>query len=250
MTTGWRRHCGPVLPAPPRLVAPSQLFPTEKGARRTKPACGPASYFQRSRPMPVATTSPWVRRGRSSIHARGLFARCDIPAGTRVIEYVGHRITKRQAELVEQQRLERQRRGGDSSVYVFILNQRYDIDGGVPWNTARLANHSCEPNCEALNLRGHIWLVALRDIAAGEEITFDYGYEWEMHEEHPCRCGQPSCVGYILREDLRPRLRRRLRRQLRGAAASPGSPATNGHTPPAGLNPATNGSRPLRPPRA
>lgn len=186
--------------------------------------------------MPAATTSPWVKRGKSAIHARGLFARRDIPAGTRIIEYVGHRVTKKQAERIEQERLERKRRGGDGSVYVFDLNKRYDLDGGVPWNTARLINHSCEPNCEALNIRGRVWIVALRDIPAGEELSFDYGYVWEMHEDHPCRCGKPSCVGYILRADLRPRLRRKLRRQAENAAAPP---ATNGAIGPAVVAAAT-----------
>ena len=58
----------------------------------------------------------------------------------------------------------------------FELNQRHDIDGDVAWNLARRINHSCGPNCETQNIRGHIWVVACRDIAPGEELTYDYGF--------------------------------------------------------------------------
>ena len=63
-------------------------------------------------------------------------------------------------------------------------------------------NHSCSPNCEAQNMDGGIWIIALRDIRAGEEITFNYNYDLTDYKEHPCRCGAPNCVGFILAEEF------------------------------------------------
>ncbi len=160
-----------------------------------------------SRP-PVPTTSPWARPAASSVHGSGLYATKPIPAGTRIIEYVGERITKKDSDRRDTARLARQELGEDGCVYVFEINQRYDIDGDVKWNTARLINHSCEPNCETENVRGRIWISAVRDIAAGEELNYDYGFDWDVWEDHPCRCGEASCVGYIVKKNQRWRVRR------------------------------------------
>ena len=143
-----------------------------------------------------------------------------IPAGTRIIEYTGERITKAEAVRREQARLRRAQRGYDASVYIFTLNRRYDLDGRTRRNPARLINHSCSPNCEAQTIRGRIWIIARRDIAEGEELTFDYGFplhEWFLH---PCRCGATTCAGYIVTAWQRKRLRRILR-QHRANKQSP-----------------------------
>lgn len=165
----------------------------------------------------------WVQSRDSAIHGRGVYARVTIPSGTRIIEYTGERITKAEARQREAERLERQRRGEDSSVYIFDLNQRYDLDGRSETNLARLINHSCSPNCVAETIRGHIWIIARRDIPAGEELTFDYGFPYKEWRLHPCRCGSPRCVGFIVNQHQRWRLRRLLRgkrkRQLALAAA-------------------------------
>ena len=153
----------------------------------------------------------------SAIHGRGVYARTAIPDGTRIVEYVGEKITKAEALRREQQRLERLRTGGDGSVYVFILNKRHDLDGRQSRNVARLINHSCEPNCRAETIRGHIWIIARRDIPAGEELTFDYGFPFSEWRQHPCRCGAPSCVGFIVNAGQRWRVRRILRQEKRAA---------------------------------
>ena len=161
----------------------------------------------------LTTRSPWVRAARSAIHGRGVYARTTIPSGTRVIEYTGERITKAEALRREKQRLERQRRGGDGCVYIFELNKRHDLDGRSQRNVARLINHSCEPNCRAETIRGRIWIIARRKIAAGEELTFDYGYTFKEWPLHPCRCGTRTCVGFIVNKAQRWRVRRILRKQ-------------------------------------
>ena len=156
----------------------------------------------------------WLRAGASGIHGHGVYARIAIPAGTRIVEYTGERITKPEALRREKQRLARQARGEDDSVYIFVLNQRYDLDGRDSGNVARLINHSCAPNCSPENIRGRIWIVAKRDILADTELTFDYGYSFKEWRIHPCRCGAPRCPGFIVNSAQRWRVRR-LARALR-----------------------------------
>lgn len=160
-----------------------------------------------------AEFNPWIRAGSSSIHGRGVYAERDIPDGTRIIEYTGERITKAEAWRREALRVKRAQRGGDGSVYIFELNRRYDLDGSKRSNVARLINHSCAPNCRAETVRGRIWIMARRDIAAGEELTFDYGYGFSLWEDHPCRCGAARCVGFIVNSGQRWRVRRILRQR-------------------------------------
>lgn len=161
------------------------------------------------------TQSPWAKVRRSPIHGRGVIATKDIPSGTRIIEYEGERITKAESERRDNARAERAARGGDGCVYIFDVNKRYDLDGHMAWNTARLINHSCDPNCESENVRGHIWITAKRDIAAGEELTFDYGFDVSNWRDHPCRCGSKKCVGYIVAKSQRWRLRKLLAKARR-----------------------------------
>lgn len=168
---------------------------------------------------PAKSTAPkpprgryWTR-GKSSIHRHGLFAACTIPAGTRIIEYKGVKLTKAQGFKRATEWMDKAEGTDKGAVYVFELNSRYDIDGNVPWNTARLINHSCRPNCEIDIVRGHIWIIALREIAEGEEISYDYGYDLDHWDEHPCRCGKDNCAGYIVAAHHRPKLRRLLAKQ-------------------------------------
>ncbi len=163
--------------------------------------------------MPAAVSSfrRLIRAASSSIHGRGVYAIAPIAAGTRIIEYTGERITKAESRRREEARLRRLRRGQDGSVYIFDLNKRADLDGRVGGNVSRFINHSCAPNCRTETVRGRVWIFAMRDIAAGEELTFDYGYplsEWRMH---PCRCGQRGCPGFIVNAPQRWRVRKWVR---------------------------------------
>jgi SET domain-containing protein len=134
----------------------------------------------------------------SPIHGVGGFARSDMAAGARLIEYVGERITKQESLT----RCER------SNEYIFAIDDTHDLDGNVEWNPARFLNHSCEPNCEARFEHGHIWLVAIRDVRAGDELTFNYSYDLEDYREHPCLCGAASCVGYMVAAEFFEHVRR------------------------------------------
>ncbi len=134
----------------------------------------------------------------SEIHGRGVYATCFIPQETKIIEYVGERIGKEESERRGISLHEKSLKTGDAAVYIFTVNRNYDLDGNVPWNTARLINHSCDPNCEAWISGRRIFIHALRDINAGDELTFDYGFDVDCYEDHPCRCGKQACVGYIV----------------------------------------------------
>jgi SET domain-containing protein len=136
--------------------------------------------------------SSHVTFASSTIHGLGGFAKQDLPNGTPLIEYVGEKIAKDESA----------RRCGSNNEYIFSLDDQYDIDGKVDWNLARFINHSCAPNCEAEVREGRIWIVAARDIRAGEELTFNYGFDLEDYRNYPCRCGAPDCVGYIVAEEF------------------------------------------------
>ena len=109
----------------------------------------------------------WI--GTSRIAGNGLFAAQDIKKDTRIIRYTGEKISKEESD----------RRATSGNAYIFQFNGRYDIDGKPLSNTARYINHSCDPNCETFQTQRAIWIMARRDIKAGEELTYNYGYGLE-----------------------------------------------------------------------
>ena len=128
----------------------------------------------------------WVRKSR--IAGLGLFAAQPLKPGTRILPYIGEKITKDEST----------KRLTQGNAYIFTFNDRYDIDGKVLRNTARYINHSCDPNCEVHKTQRTLWIVALRDIQEGEELTYNYGYELDDETPHACTCGADNCCGYIL----------------------------------------------------
>ena len=137
-------------------------------------------------------TESLIHFNNSAIHGTGGFARVNIAAGTRLIEYLGRKIDKR--ESMRQCELD--------NPFIFTINDEYDLDGNVEWNPARLLNHSCSPNAEAQQEENRIWIVALCDIRADAEISFNYNYDFIDYKEHPCKCGSQNCVGYIIAEEF------------------------------------------------
>lgn len=144
---------------------------------------------------------------RSPIHGNGVFAAVDIPAGTRVCEYRGKLITHAQAD-------KRYPGNSDSGhTFLFTLNERYVLDANENGNIARWINHSCAPNCQSFlkedaggdRRRDRVLIEAVRDIKAGEELSYDYGITLE--EKHTarlkkiwaCRCGAANCSGTMLK---------------------------------------------------
>lgn len=128
------------------------------------------------------------RVGPSSIQGLGLFAQLNISAGEIIAEYSGERISKTESN----------HRCSEGNPFIFYLDEQFDLDGNVESNPARFANHSCSPNCEVEHREGRLLVVAQRAIAAGEELTYNYGYDPADYREHPCNCGAESCAGFIL----------------------------------------------------
>ncbi len=161
----------------------------------------------------------------SAIAGRGAFATRAIRRGERVAEYVGERITHAEAD----------RRYDDDSMeehhtFLFTVSNRTVIDATVAGNDSRYINHSCDPNCESEIVRGRVYIVALRDIAAGEELHYDYAYQRDGTEGHAeerqyrCLCGTRRCRGSIMepREEFlrRQRAEERARRARQRVSAS------------------------------
>jgi SET domain-containing protein len=134
---------------------------------------------------------------------RGLYAAKDINEGTRIIDYVGKIITKKQTEETE-------RFDNVKPIYLFNLNKKYDMDGDVSWNPARLINHSCSNNCDYNGTGLKLWVVAIKDIKKGEEITADYGFGYdEDYKQFACKCHSKNCCGYIVRAESRWRINKK-----------------------------------------
>jgi SET domain-containing protein len=135
----------------------------------------------------------------SVIAGKGAFALRPIARGERLIEYVGERISHEEAD----------RRYDDESMeehhtFLFTVSARTVIDATRDGNDSRYINHSCDPNCEAEIVRGRVWISAIRDIAEGEELHYDYAYERsgdetdEDERRYRCLCGTSVCRGSIM----------------------------------------------------
>ncbi|MEI7953988.1 MAG: SET domain-containing protein-lysine N-methyltransferase [Verrucomicrobiota bacterium] len=152
----------------------------------------------------------------SAIHGRGVYATCFISKDAPIIEYLGERIDKRESQRRGTRQHAKSLKTGDAAVYIFTLSKRYDIDGNFPWNTARLINHSCNPNCEAWIVGRKIIIHALQDIQPGAELTFDYGFDVDCYADHPCLCGAANCKGYIVSRQQWGELDQRLKLEKNG----------------------------------
>lgn len=146
------------------------------------------------------TKSHFVRISNSSIHNSGAFARRNIRKGQRIIEYVGKRVSGQEADDVADRDMDEAKNDpSKGSVYIFEVNKDFDIDGNVDWNSAKYFNHSCDPNCEVDIKNDRIFVLATRRIKKGEELTYNYGYEYDDDwKDHPCLCGSKNCIGYIM----------------------------------------------------
>ena len=143
------------------------------------------------------------KQKKSKIDHRGLFASKNIKKGTRIIYYVGKIITKKETE-------NNPKFDNDKAIYLYNLNDKYDLDGDFTYNSARLINHSCEPNCEVNGKGLKLWISSIKDIKKNEELTYDYGFSFdENYKDFPCKCGSKNCCGYIVREGSRWRIKRK-----------------------------------------
>lgn len=119
------------------------------------------------------------------LHRWGVFARAPITKNTRIIDYAGELITHRESLTREMRYLTR------GEIWCFTVNRRWVRDAHVGGNLARFINHACSPNCYTQVIGTTIWIRAARNIARGEELTYDYCTDGE--HAIPCRC-RPRCT--------------------------------------------------------
>ena len=151
---------------------------------------------------------PLIKVRNSRIHGRGVFAARKIRKGTRIIEYLGERISHQTAD----KRYE-DSDPNDNHTFLFIVDKKTVIDAGVDGNDARFINHSCDGNCESVIEKGRVWIEATRTIQPGDELGYDYEIGREpddpdnVDEIFACRCGSPKCRGTMLWPPERPESR-------------------------------------------
>ena len=179
-----------MAPSRTRSKTSPRTAPKKKSAKKTGIS---ARYPWKAEP------NPYLELRSSPIQGTGAFATRNIRKGTRIIEYLGQRISWRTAD----KRYDDDAMGRHHT-FLFTVDSKTCIDGAVDGNESRFINHSCDGNCEAVNDRKRIFIEARRDIRAGDELSYDYGYERtpahtaEDDELYACRCGAPSCRGSIL----------------------------------------------------
>ena len=146
------------------------------------------------------TRAPLFEVRDSGIHGRGAFALCRIRKGTTIIEYTGERISSTEGDR-------RYRMNGERHhhTFLFSVNDEICIDARRRGNAARFINHSCNPNCQAVDDDGRIFIEAIGTIEPGTELTYDYnmfGVTPRTRNEkslYACYCGAPDCRGTMLR---------------------------------------------------
>jgi SET domain-containing protein len=146
----------------------------------------------------------------SAIHAAGCYTTSRIRKGTLVVEYTGARISKEEAD---------QKYADSPTTYLFGVGDGATVIDGH--GTAMFINHSCDPNCETEEIDGKVWIIALRDIAPGEELTYDYNLYDGDEDEARCNCGAKTCRSTMYAPE-------EIRRRARAAARANRAKRTSG----------------------
>lgn len=173
-------------------------MPTKSKSKSKKSPAKKSLAKKKSAPKKSKKPLAFVVR-TSRISGKGAFALRPIKKGEKLIEYVGERLTHKQSD---------ERYDDDSMTehhtFLFTISSRHVLDATVDGNESRFINHSCDPNCEADITKGRIWISAIKDIAKGEELHYDYGYERsgdetaEDEKRYKCLCGTAKCRGSIM----------------------------------------------------
>lgn len=151
----------------------------------------------------------------SPIHAVGVYTTTAIRKGARIVEYDGERITPEEAD---------RRYEGSSRTYLYGLEDGKTVIDGH--GLGAYLNHSCDPNCEVDEIKGRVWLFAIRDIAPGEELVWDYNL-YDDDDPAPCHCGSPKCRGTMYSREWMAKMRRREARKKKREASPNRKPATS-----------------------
>ena len=171
--------------------------------------------------MKKSIRGPLYEVRHSPIHGFGVFALRKIRKGTRVIEYTGERIS----HPVADSRYE-DKDPNDNHTFLFTVDKRTVIDGGVDGNEARFINHGCDPNCESETVKRRVYIGAIKTIQPGEELAYDYSIqrddddEPDVDEVFACRCGAAACRGSMLEPRKKPKRASPLKRKPTRKAAT------------------------------
>jgi uncharacterized protein len=163
---------------------------------------------------------PLVEVRRSRVHGSGVFAAQPISKGERIIEYLGERISHAEAD-----RRYATKDASDNHTFLFIVDRNTVIDAGVGGNAARLINHSCDPNCESVIEGRRVFIDAVRSIAPGEELVYDYQIQRDADDPadidavFACRCHADACRGTMLWPAKRPAKKMKRERPVAAKAA-------------------------------
>jgi len=155
---------------------------------------------------PHRRRTPMFEVRHSRIHGFGVFALRRIRKGTTIIEYLGDRVSHEQADARYEDK-----DPNDNHTFLFTVDSKTVIDGGVDGNEARYINHGCDPNCESTTLNKRIFIEAIRTIQPGEELSYDYQIQRDsddapnVDEVFACRCGAEKCRGSMLEAAKKPR---------------------------------------------
>ncbi len=199
-------------------------------ASRSKPAATHHAHMRHAAKKARTTTAdpnPLYVVKRSRIHGRGVYAARRIRSGTRIIEYIGDRITHEEADTRYEMKAD-----DDGHTFLFVVDDELCIDAGIGGNAARFINHKCEANCETIIEGRRVFIEATRTIQPGEELGYDYQLTWETTDDpvelklYACRCGAAACRGTMLdREAVDVRKKRKKAAARKRAAAKAGRAA-------------------------
>jgi uncharacterized protein len=178
------------------MISMYRMKRTPQPSRRARPH-PPAAHAAAAAPAALGGRRIQVRR--SGVHGKGVFALRPLAADEPIIEYIGERISWKEA-------LRRHPRdpADPNHTFYFHIDDGRVIDANVGGNASRWINHACKPNCEADETDGRVFIKALRKIEPGEELFYDYGlsiderYTKKLKAQYACRCGAPSCRGTML----------------------------------------------------
>jgi uncharacterized protein len=153
-----------------------------------------------------ASRQPLFEVRHSPVHGYGVFALRKIRKGTTITEYLGERVSHDEADSRYENK-----DPDDNHTFLFTVDSKTVIDGGVNGNDARYINHGCDPNCESTTMKKRIYVEAVRTIQPGEELAYDYQIERDpedppnVDEIFACRCGAAKCRGSMLVARKKPR---------------------------------------------
>jgi hypothetical protein len=185
-----------------------------------------SSQPQPTKGGPPIASSPLIEVRNSPVHGRGVFAVQPIKKRTRILEYLGDRVSHEAADKRYEDHDE-----SDNHTFLFIVDKKTVIDAGVGGNDARFINHQCAGNCESIIEHRRVFIDAVRDIEPGQELGYDYeiGREKDdppnVDEIYACRCGSPQCRGTMLWPAKRPApKRRKAKRQAKASRSAKRQP--------------------------